>query len=360
MRSITRLSPFLATVSLVAVALTVPSSATAEPTPEGTSDRAPDRASDRAPSALERRNDPDPQVLVISIDALNPNALRKLGRKGAPSLWRLVDEGAATLNARTQRELTVTLPNHTSMVTGRRIDASAGGHGVTWNDDDPGRPATVHAAAGENVESLFSAAHDAGLSTALFATKTKFSLFASSWPAALDRVTIKEERDGAVVKAVRRDLLRDRAVTFVHLGLADKTGHAKSFMSRAYLRAVRRLDGLVGGILDDADRRPALDDLSIVLTSDHGGLPGTTDHSPADKLADYRVPFSVWGPGISPVDLYDVNPGYRDPKRKRTRLKGKQPVRNGDVANVALGLLGVDPMPGSRFGKKRPLRLTAR
>lgn len=346
-RSITRLSPLVATVSLVAVALTVPSSATVDTL-----------TADRPRPAIERRDAGDPQVLVISIDALNPDALRKLGRKRAPSFWRLVDEGAATLNARTQRELTVTLPNHTSMVTGRRIDASRGGHGVTWNDDDPGRPATVHAAAGENVESLFSVAHDAGLSTALFATKTKFSLFQSSWAADLDRVTIKEERDGAVVKAVRRDLLRDRAATFVHLGLADKTGHAKGFMSRAYLRAVRRLDGLVGTILDEADRRTALDDLTIVLTSDHGGLPGTTDHSPADELADYRVPFTVWGPGISAKDLYDLNPGYRDPQRKRTRLKGKQPVRNGDVANVVVGLLGLDPVPGSRFGVKRSLRLS--
>ncbi len=346
--SIARFTPLVATVSLVAAALSVPSTATAGP-----------GGDDRTRPAVERR-DADPQVLVISIDALNPNALRKLGRQGAPSFWRLVDDGASTLNARTQRELTVTLPNHTSMVTGRRIKASAGGHGVTWNDDSPGRPATVHAAAGENVASLFSVAHEAGLSTALFATKTKFSLFQSSWPAALDRVTIKEERDGAVVKAVRRDLGRDRAVTFVHLGLADKTGHAKGFMSRAYLRAVRRLDGLVGDILADADARASLDDLRIVLTSDHGGLPGTTDHSPADELADYRVPFAVWGPGIRPADLYDINPRYRDPRRTRTRLKGKQPVRNGDVANVALGLLDVDPVPGSLFGKRRPLRLTAR
>lgn len=365
-RSITPLTPRRLTPLIVSAlaTLALTASACSTPTTAGTGTAAADhsrleRAVAASAPASGTRDDADPQVLAISIDAFNPKALRRLGHRGAPTFWRLVDEGASTLNARTQRELTVTLPNHTSMVTGRRIKAAADGHGVTWNDDLPGHPLTVQAAAGHDVESLFSVAHQAGLSTALYSTKTKFSLFQSSWPESLDRTTIKEERDGAIVKAVRRDLLRnDRGVTFMHLGLADKTGHAKGFMSPAYLRAVRRLDGLVGRILQDADTRSELDDLTIVLTSDHGGMPGTTSHSAAKDLADYRVPFTVWGPGIAAADLYDINPGYRDPHRKRTRLAGRQPVRNGDVANVVLGLVGAGPVPGSLFGFDRPLRVT--
>ncbi|MFA6576806.1 MAG: hypothetical protein WCS84_15400, partial [Nocardioides sp.] len=44
------------------------------------------------------------RVLAISVDALNPQAMTRLGRAALPHLWRLVDEGAATLNARTQYE----------------------------------------------------------------------------------------------------------------------------------------------------------------------------------------------------------------------------------------------------------------
>lgn len=347
-RSIT---PLLTSATLLAAVLAAPTAAAAQPV-----DR-PLEQSSRA-AAVEPRDRPDPQVLAISIDALNPDALRRLGRDRAPALWRLVDEGAGTLNARSQLEQTLTLPNHTSMVTGRRINAAQGGHGVTWNDDLPGHPLTAQEAAGHTMESLFSVAHAAGSSTALFATKTKLSLLQRSWPEGLDRVTIKEERDAALVRAVRRDLLgRDRGLTFLHLGRPDEIGHANGFMGRAYLRAVRRIDALLAKVLEDADTHAELDDLTVILTADHGGQPGTTSHDAARKLADYRVPFTVWGPGISPADLYDINPGYRDPHRRRPGLAGRQPVRNGDVANTALGLLGLDPVRGSLFGAKRPLRL---
>ena len=308
------------------------------------------------PAAAATRVDEDPQVLAISIDALNPNALRVLGHTGAPNLWRLLDEGASTLNARTQVEQTVTLPNHTSMVTGRRIDKDKGGHGVTWNDDLPDR--TVQGAAGHPVSSVFSVAHDAGLTTGLYAAKTKFSLFQRSWPDSIDQVTIKEERDDALTIAVRKDLIAsDRDFTFLHLGNADKTGHAHGFMGAEYLAAVSHIDALVGQILRAADTKPALSDLTIILTADHGGSKGQQTHSDASLLADYRVPFVVWGPGIEHLNLYDVNPGYVDPGKRQPGLSGKQPVRNGNVANLALDLLGATPVPGSLFGRTRPLRV---
>ncbi|WP_148615790.1 alkaline phosphatase family protein [Nocardioides rubriscoriae] len=310
-----------------------------------------------APAARTAAPDTDPQVLVISLDGFNPTVLRTLGHQGLPHLWRLFDEGAGTLDARTQVELTITLPNHTSMVTGRRIDARRGGHGVTWNDDRL-RPRTVQRAAGHPVASVFTRVHAEGGSTALYAAKTKFSLWPRSWPRAIDRVGIHEEDDRAVVADARADLVAaDRALTFMHLGDADKTGHASGWLSPAYLDAVRRLDRLVGLVLHDADQRPELDDLTIVLTADHGGVPGTTSHSDVRRPADYTIPFVVWGPGITHADLYDLNPGYRDPGTSRPSLKGKQPVRNGDVANLALSLLGDDPVPGSLFGRVRPLRV---
>src|SRR4051794_24570135 len=75
------------------------------------------------------------RVLAISVDGLNTEAIRRLGATGAPTFHRLLTEGAATLNARTELEQNVTLPNHTGMMTSRRVDRRHGGHGVTWDDD---------------------------------------------------------------------------------------------------------------------------------------------------------------------------------------------------------------------------------
>lgn len=294
------------------------------------------------------------RVLAISLDGLNPTALRELGRERVPHLVRLLRQGAATLNARSQVELTLTLPNHTSMVTGRRIDADRGGHGVTWNEHRPGT--TVQRAAGEPVSSVFTVVHRHGGSTALYATEQKLSILERSWPAAIDRTVIRQDGDGKVTRAVRRDLVRhDRAFTFLHLGLADEVGHAHGWLSAAYLDAVVRLDRLVGTLLRAARRHESLAGLVVVLTADHGGVPGTRHHDATDRRANYRVPFVVWGPGVARDDLYDLSPRYADPGRRQVGFAGEQPVRNGDLANLATDLLGLRSVPGSRWDRRQAL-----
>lgn len=300
------------------------------------------------PTARVSADDAIDSVLAISIDGLNPDALEKLGPEGTPNLHAFMDAGASTLNARTEHELTITLPNHTGMVTGRRVDARRGGHGVTWNDDRR-RPRTVQAAARGPVASVWSVVHDAGGSTALFASKTKFSLWKRSWPAGIDRTRIQLDNP-RLTRSVKRDLRdADREFRFVHLSLPDNVGHERGFMSRAYLDAVRQVDGLVGQVVDAVEDDPDLaGSTAIILTSDHGGR--GADHSdPADE-DNYRVAFMVRGPGILPgTDLYDLNPDYRDPGDRRTNYRqSPQPVRNGDLANLALDLLDLDAVPGSQ------------
>ena len=50
------------------------------------------------------------RVIAISIDGLNPRAIQKLGKSRTPTFHRLMREGAYTLNARTVREQTSTMP----------------------------------------------------------------------------------------------------------------------------------------------------------------------------------------------------------------------------------------------------------
>jgi 2,3-bisphosphoglycerate-independent phosphoglycerate mutase len=188
--------------------------------------------------------------------------------------------------------------------------------------------------------------HKARLNAALFAAKTKFSLFDRSWPG-IDRVTIKDGRDGALTRAARSDLIqRSRAFTFLHFGAPDGMGHASGFMTEAYLGAVRRTDARLGRILAAVDGHASLEQLTIVLTSDHGGRGHS--HSDPTRLANYRVPFMVWGPGVVHDNLYDLNPAFADPGRRRVRFAGTQPIRNGAVANFSAYLLGLGPVPNSR------------
>ncbi len=304
---------------------------------------------DPLPSAQRVSADnPVDSVVAISVDGLNTDALGKLGRTRTPHLHDLMDSGASTLNARTEHELTITLPNHTGMVTGRRIEAATGGHGVTWNDDRR-RPATVQAAAGKRVESVFTQVSAAGGSTALFASKTKFSLWKRSWPLAIETTRIQLD-NARLARSVRRDLRdHERAFRFVHLSLPDGAGHEHGFMSPRYLRAVQQVDTLVGSIVDAVRNDPALvGRTAIILTSDHGGL--GADHSDARRLANYRVAFMVAGPGIpAGADLYELNADdYRDPGTRRTTYRqSPQPVRNGDLANLTLDLLDLAAVPGS-------------
>jgi Arc/MetJ family transcription regulator len=301
-------------------------------------------------------DDPITSVLAISIDGLNPDALEQLGAVGTPHLHELMADGTSTLNARTEHEKTITLPNHTGMVTGRRIEAATGGHGVTWNDDRR-RPATVQAAAGQRIESVFTSVKAAGGTTALFASKTKFTLWKRSWPASIDTTRIRLDNT-VLARSVRRDIVdRDRTFRFVHLSLPDAVGHDRGFMSKAYLRAVERVDALVGEIVGAVESDPLrAASTAVILTSDHGGR--GADHSDATKLANYRVAFMVMGPGVAVgTNLYDLNADdYLDPGARRTTYRAAlQPVRNGDLANLALDLLDLDAVPGSEHNAAQGL-----
>ena len=335
------------------------------PSPVSPSDKKP--AVTAAPTD-EAADNPINRVIVISIDGLNPRAIEELGQSRTPAFHRLMREGAYTLNARTVREQTATMPNHTAMLTGRRVDAKRGGHGYAVNFDYGG---TVHQAAGHYVASVFDVVHDNGRSTALFASKAKFRLFRRTWNthgapdrtgrndgrAKIDRVTIDLNNTRLVAKLDAELRRSPREFTFVHLSLPDRVGHAHSFMGREYLDAVQRTDRLLGRILNTVADRPALRRQTLVLlTADHGGRGAA--HYTASKLQNYRIPFMAWGPGVpAGRDLYRLSSSAANPGISRTDYRGKQPIRNADIANVATDALDLPRVPGSEFDSRRTLDL---
>ena len=163
------------------------------------------------------------RVVVVSLDGFGTDVVESVGLEALPNLASLVDGGASTFNARTEVEQTVTLPNHTGMMTGRPVDPAVGGHGVDVNAD---RGRTVQALAGAPVRSVFDVVHDSGGTTALLATEDKFALFARSWPDAIDDFSSEQDRDAEVMtEAIAEVTEQQRTLTFVHLGLVDQIGH---------------------------------------------------------------------------------------------------------------------------------------
>jgi len=342
------------------------------PTPAGASVAAADTP--MAPAAASAsRDDAVDRVLAISIDGLNPSAITKLGPKGAPTFYRLMREGSFTLNARTEREQTRTLPNHTGMLTSRRIDERRGGHGVTYNSD---HGKTVHQEAGHYVSSVFDVVHDRGGSTALYTAKKKFKIYQRTWNTKgakdktganngrkkIDRFVVDENNSRLVAKLNTHlgTAPRVSTYTFLHISLPDVYGHEYGFMSAKYLTAVKATDVLLGRVLNTVSRRPALKkQLLVVLTADHGGYGAS--HSKATSLQNFRVPFMAWGPGVpAGKNLYAINPAFQDPKTARTSYSGKQPIRNGDVANLSTDVLDLPKVPGSELNASRKLNVFRR
>jgi hypothetical protein len=305
-------------------------------------------------------------VVLVSVDGLNPQAITRLGRAGTPTFHRLVDQGASTLNARTVHEATQTLPNHTSMVTGRPVTAT-GGHRVTFNED---AGSTVHARAGSYVAGVFDVVHDAGGTTALYAGKDKFDFLDRSWNAtngARDTTGADDGRDkidvyrraapAVLTDALRTALRNDPAdLSMIHYRGPDGVGHAQGYMSQAYLDEVRATDRLIGRLLETIAGDPALARSTVVIvTSDHGGL--GTSHADATRAVNYTVPFFVWGVGVARgADLYALNGDRADPGTGRpTYAAARQPVRNAETAGLVTELLGLRAVPGSRINAGQTL-----
>jgi len=340
-----------------------------------------------AAMALAARSAPPAQqpqqfehVLVISVDGLRPDAIDGEFLAKLPAFARL-ERGPHTLDARNDPDITVTLPNHVSMVTGRLVKGERG-HGWTINDEPPGpkEGGTVHAVKGAYVASMFDVAHDEGLSTCVAAGKTKFWLFVQSYswtggapdtvppdysPAKIDAFLYEDNTEalaGAVTDRLRRS--KKRTLDFVHFAAPDVAGHSFDWIvapDSKYFEAVKEVDRGLQLILDAIDADEHLrGKTAIVLTADHGGGVPRKTHTDNTCPLNFRVPFLVWlGADSASVDLVAINPERAHPARDQTvgPDEAVQPIRNADAANVALRLLHLGPVPGSFVGASAPLHL---
>ena len=304
-------------------------------------------------------------VLIISVDGMRGDALAAWGEEGLPTFHSLWDAG--TLNARTDPLHTKTMPNHAGMMTGRLAEGEEG-HGWTTNIDDPDG-GTLQDNLGGALPSLFDVAHAHGRRTYLYGGKDKFALFARSWGDALDVAFVNDLSDGATEAleagvTLEEALLQPSAevvdalleawepetpsLLFLHLAAPDGAGHTEGWNlsgDSLYGRVLMGTDRLVGRILAWIEETEGLAGrTAIILTSDHGGGAPHRHHDRPEMWVDFSVPFLVWtGHGGEGRDLYFLNPQREEPGI----LRGDSPIRNSDIANLALALLGLPPIEGA-------------
>jgi hypothetical protein len=307
-------------------------------------------------------------VVLLSVDGLAPRFLEMLLEQGkAPHFAALQKQAAWTHNARTDKTYTITLPNHTSMVTGLPVSPTRKhgvhfAHGWTENTDPEPRD-NLHryrVPAGSYTASMFDVAHDNGLRTAMFASKTKFSLYAQTYNDAggpdtvgpdngrqkIDTVVIDVTPSTMVDSFIAQLQSNPPALSFVHFNQPDGTGHGVGWGSPAYLTAVQQMDALLGKIIAALQTPQFSGNAALIVTADHGGV--ELHHGDQSDMRNFQIPFYVRAPGVAPGDAYRVfknrfSPGNENPSYDEE----KQPLRNGDAGNIAMALLGLGTIPGS-------------
>ncbi len=232
-----------------------------------------------------------------------------------PRLHELIRSGSHTFWAKTT-ELSVTLPSHTSMLTGVTPDR----HGITWNSES-------HATEYPRFPTIFEIAKRSGITCALVAGKVKFNCLTKA--GTIDWESIAASDDADVARRAL-EMIHDHhpRLLFVHLPGVDHAGHAKGWGSPEQFAAVEQADAAFAAVVD-AFRADAAAAPFIIVTANHGGQ--GLAHGPNDPRSR-TIPWIAAGPGIR--TNYDLT--------RQAALN----VNTEDTFATTCAMLGLKPDPG--------------
>lgn len=251
------------------------------------------------PTGIER-------VIVISLDGARPDAIQQTD---TPTLHRLAEGGAVDWLATTVIP-SVTLPAHTSMLTGLSVDE----HGIIFNSTPEGCPPI-------EPPTFITVAADHGWRAAMVVGKEKFCIYRQR---ELVDYTFAHEGDRSVADRVLELLDAEYQIVFAHFPNPDMFGHSEGWMSDTYLNELPNTDFQVGRIIDHLDEMNLMDETLVIITADHGGH----DKGHGSTMPeDVHIPWIAYGAGIIPG----------------TQLSG---ISVADTAATVLWALGL-PLPES-------------
>jgi len=227
------------------------------------------------------------RVVIISEDGMRPDAL---SIEATPRHIELMQQGTVAKLAETIPE-SDTLPSHASMLSG----VGARAHGLWWNHYESTR-GFIH------VPTVFTAAHEAHLHTAMIVGKPKLAHIAS--PGTVDHFERPSYLCGGVaVRAADYLVTAQPDLLFIHFSDPDEFGHSDGWMSPKYQAAVRASDKCLGTVLDAIDAGGLASSTLVIVTADHGGH--GKRHSDGREMVDREIPWIARGPGVPRGEVLD-------------------------------------------------------
>lgn len=206
-------------------------------------------------------------VLIVSIDALHPDALSE---KTSPTLHALMRPGRYTREGRSV-DPPKTLIAHTAMMTGLAPEEN----GKTDNDWKPGMPPMSRS-------TLFDDAKRHGYRTAFYYAKPKLGYLVSK---AVDEHALA--RDDGIDRA-RAFFGKDgRRFAVLHVSGLEDAGTHYGWLSPEYIDELSYIDMALAPLFEVVSQRGAY---LIVVTSDHAGHGRLHGTSHAD---DFKIPLII-------------------------------------------------------------------
>ncbi|WP_395742083.1 alkaline phosphatase family protein [Prosthecobacter sp.] len=271
-------------------------------------------------------------VFIISIDGGKPAVIAE---SEAPVLKKIAAEGAVSWQASTIFP-SITLPSHTSMLTGVGPDK----HQILWNAFTPIKgPVKV-----PTVFSLLKAA-DAMAVTGMFVGKMKFrhlwlkdsvDVFdfggpQSDAPVAGSPEIEKDKKPSQTVAKQAAAWIKGKKprLAFIHFPDVDTAGHKDGWGSPQQKEALKATDQALEQVWQAIKDAGIADSSVMIISADHGGHDKTHGLNIPD---DMLIPWVVWGKGVK--KNFTITP----------------PVTTYDTAATALWLLDV-PVPPEFDGK---------
>ncbi|MDD9301318.1 MAG: alkaline phosphatase family protein [Desulfobacter sp.] len=231
---------------------------------------------DQSPAVTNKNKGEPNYILIVSIDALHPEAL---SQTQSPNIYSLMKKGRYTLKGQSTVP-PLTLLSHAAMFTGTGPEV-----GRMDNSWQPGEKTVTG-------PTIFTDAKSRGFTTAFFYAKQKLGYLVSR-----DVDTHQLDRDFTVELADSFFKNTDpKKFCFLHISGLDRVGPIAGWLSPEYMEELFFIDKSLGPLIEQVISHPGY---LIIITSDHAGH-GTIHGS--DHPDDAKLPLVMMS------DIADLEP----------------------------------------------------